>query len=365
MSRIRYTLPLLTVLLGCSVLAFPAAAATDRIAFPYAGTVGMSAYGGDVVWSQYDSASMRWTLRRWHGGVESRVPIPSRDVPFDADVGPDVSGRPVVVYSRCAVEPDGPPTGFEPSPAWARARGCHLHEFDLLRGRDHRLRTLDARDASDTTPAIWRGSVAFVRRVRQGYPEIVIDRNGRVSRLPTGSVPRCERRRPCAQGANVAAMDLGPHLLAFLWQASGANVTGLGTGWELRADSLTGRATYLLSSGELSGECGYSQPVSPNVVGPRVAFLLFQSACQGDQAHFMLIRPGAHSALVSTPPEIPLTMAQDGKNIYWAGDSLAGPSRTHAADDCVRSRRSCALLRSRDLPQQVVTWPEAIPVVDN
>jgi hypothetical protein len=67
----------------------------------------VSAYGGVAVWSAFDPASKTYRLRAYRGGHVSDVPVPPRRSPFDADVGPDATGQPVVVYSRCRVDPTG------------------------------------------------------------------------------------------------------------------------------------------------------------------------------------------------------------------------------------------------------------------
>src|SRR3954451_6068183 len=99
----------------------------------------------------------------WHAGVVGPVPVSSRGVPFDVDLGPDRRRHPVAVYSRCTKEP----VATLPYPDWMTAAGCDIYAVALGgRGvKQRRLAAVSSRRASETTPSLWRGSLAFARRL--------------------------------------------------------------------------------------------------------------------------------------------------------------------------------------------------------
>ena len=68
----------------------------------------LSAYAGQVVWSEQITQDVN-VLMRWRAGRVDRLPVRSRKVPFDLDLGPDARGRAVAVYSRCAGDDRGAP----------------------------------------------------------------------------------------------------------------------------------------------------------------------------------------------------------------------------------------------------------------
>jgi hypothetical protein len=344
-------------LLQSSAAAAPVSA---QLTSSYAGTVGLRAYGGLVVWSARRGDGS-WALMQWRRGHVARVPVAGRDVPFDADVGPSVTGRPVVTYSRCVVDPDGAPEGLQLAPDWNHSRGCRIYVYDPHTRRERRAALPRPAGSSDTTPTIWRGDLAFVRRVDQHFPTLLLWHDGQLRREPGGTIPRCGANA-CRTGVNVPTLDLGSRWLAVLWQATGPTISGLGVGWELHADSLRDSSPKLLASGEPSGECGYGQPSSPTSVGRSIVFLAFQAACDSpDRGDFVLHTPGTLAVVTGSPPGLPLTAAQNGKTTYWVRDQAAGP-HSHAADDCIAAPQSCTLMRSTGLISQTSYPPPAGPV---
>lgn len=120
----------------------------------------VSAYGGAAVWSSFDAASKRYRLRVYRDGRVTDVPVAPRRSPFDADVGPDRTGQPVIVYSRCRKdEPGG--LNFNGLPEWAFARGCDVHRFRLADGTDHVLAAARSTVRSEVTPSIWGRWLAY------------------------------------------------------------------------------------------------------------------------------------------------------------------------------------------------------------
>lgn len=133
----------------------------------------VSSYGGVTAYSiRRRDGRYRLVVARSgeHRAVTARVP--SRRMPFDVDVGPDRSGRPVLVYSRCRQEPS--PFGVDDGPTarWFRARGCDLFRYDPVRRHESRIPTGSSDAGSEFLPSIWRGRLAFTRRLGDGQPQI-------------------------------------------------------------------------------------------------------------------------------------------------------------------------------------------------
>src|SRR3954465_5043794 len=98
------------------ILALPAAAAAQTVATPGAATP-VKEFQGNLVFSQFDRTANRWFLTvrpagptaaggvppagRAGAAAPERLPVASSGRPFDADIGPDSSGRPELVYQRC------------------------------------------------------------------------------------------------------------------------------------------------------------------------------------------------------------------------------------------------------------------------
>jgi hypothetical protein len=133
----------------------------------------LTAYDGYVVFSQYEPSARDWHLMVWHSGSIGPLPVPARDMPFDANAGPAANGRPAIVYSRCAQDPP-PPTANElqsseylREPVWTDARGCRIYELALPNGSPKLVKGIYKPGASDSTPAIWDGDIAFARLGRR------------------------------------------------------------------------------------------------------------------------------------------------------------------------------------------------------
>jgi hypothetical protein len=340
-------------LLGIAATAGPARGATEQLTPTYRGFVGLTAYGGHVVWSQFDSASHQWSLQEWHAGRQSRLPVPAREVPFDSDAGPDAAGRPVLVYSRCAIEPTIQPSGDDDSPDWGGSRGCHVYELRLAPGaREHLLRAVFEPERSDTTPTIWRGRLAFARRVFHGtlatHPRIMVTSSHGLLRLARGSI--FGSRRPTGGVTSFAsALDLGPHGLALLWTTT----DGLHPERQLLLDSLTGLRHRLIHFGGVTeGECAFDWPASPNATRSGVTYIRHRSdfisereGCGPLVSTFVSVTAGSKRRRQTTPPGLPLAMARDGVTTYWVRDDSQG-GKGYAAQDCVEKPGACALMRT-------------------
>jgi hypothetical protein len=174
------------------------------------GCAGVSAYGDALLWTSFDPASRLYRLVavRSSGAPPAVLPTAGRPVPFEADLGPDASGRPVAVYSRCAGEVGGPP------------KGCGLYRTDLATGRETRV--LAGVTAPAPLPAsIWRDRIAYSGpRAADGlrHPTVCTLTGGRRScrALPAGPAGG----RPRAPTTGPQRLDLRGRSLVFSWYSN-------------------------------------------------------------------------------------------------------------------------------------------------
>jgi hypothetical protein len=107
----------------------------------------IAAYGGWQAWSSFDESTGRYTLMlRDPSGAAKAAPIETGASPWDVSVGPGASGNVVAVYRSCD-------------------RGCDIRRLDLATGRDQALRAVSSPRYVEGTPAIWRSTVVFTRRI--------------------------------------------------------------------------------------------------------------------------------------------------------------------------------------------------------
>jgi hypothetical protein len=382
-------------LLGLVVagLSAPARSEASTVALrgmPYVSQA-LTAYAGYVVFSQQSGADATYRLTVWHRGRTRALPVAARSMPFDADAGSDASGRPVVVFSRCARDP--PSDTLD----WTAARGCRIYELSLLGGAPRRVGAIGAPGRSDSTPTIWFGSIAFARLAPGStVARIYLWRPRRRLEALGGGSPPCVRRRPCRPGTSgppegyVAAMDLGARQLAFTWIVQGSSVVGIGAAPEMRTDSLAGDRAELADSGYTSGACGGAQQGSPNVVGASVLYLNEDFDCDGSTAvsggeethsYFEAFAP-AFRSFGYTSPAPPTTryrrtgppsgligaLAWDGSATYWLRVRPTNPRTDQFfvdTSDCSATHSVCELMRTsgvfgrlRDEPHRTAPLPQ-------
>jgi hypothetical protein len=308
--------------LGAPVAAGAAAAPSTELT-TVASDSSISAYGGWVVWSEKDPDGA-WALVAWHAGAKVRLPAARRTVPFDADVGPGPNGRPTVLFSRCATEASG--TGSTP---WAASQGCRLRALDPATGAERAAGVPRPAGASDSTPSRWRGRIAFQRRIPGNAVSQVMVYDTRTHRTRTlrhGAVPHhCPYRDGCARSifaGEVGELDLGAKRLAFSWHVTAPSVEGVGVGWEMRIDPLSGGAGVLVGSGYTSGACGGRAPLSPNVTGTGLWFLNDTVHC--DTIEGIVTSATGLGALSTThvPDGVAWRIARDGATVY----AVLGPA---------------------------------------
>lgn len=142
----RRTAAFLAAVAAMLLVATPAAA-DDPIAETVSDTP-LAGHGGWAAWSSADgSGRFRLTLRAPDGTIRA-APIAPSDRRFDVSLGPDARGDVVAVYARCA------------------AGRCDLRRLNLETGRDQPLTSVSSPRYRERTPAIWRSTVAFTRRIR-------------------------------------------------------------------------------------------------------------------------------------------------------------------------------------------------------
>ena len=74
------------------ILAAAPVARADTVIGTVAAPTPVSAYGGRLAWSSFDPATKRYALLTQFGGTTTPVPVATRGVPFDVDLGPDQNG---------------------------------------------------------------------------------------------------------------------------------------------------------------------------------------------------------------------------------------------------------------------------------
>lgn len=246
-------MPLLLALLLLAVLA-PAASA-QALADP----APIAAHGGRLAWSEQTPGG-RWQLMTRAAGTTAAVPVPTRGVPFDVDLGPDADGDVVAAYSRCEDEPPG--RHAERPIRYDDGRGCDVFRFDFDTGRERPIAGANSTTASEVWPSIWRDEVAFARTYdrKRDYPYLYVrplEGEATSRRMPGGQRNACTRRtgrRVCTDDRRSAphALELYGRRLAFGWSFQGF---AEGRASEVRLDTVGGahRRVDSFGGGGLTG----------------------------------------------------------------------------------------------------------------
>lgn len=203
--------PLAVTLAVCS----PASAA-DTVVAELERPSTIRAYAGISVLSTYDGSAYRLAVLR-QGRMEV-LPVAPSQAPFDVDIGPDRSGRPQLVYTRCRVE--------RPDVAMGRndSQGCDLVTYALEGGSGERpVRGASTRDGNEFAPTLWKGRIAFARKVPGREQPLVLLRDLRAPRsrpsLRLPSITRATRTR------GILELELsGRHLAQIVFAAGRTEV---------------------------------------------------------------------------------------------------------------------------------------------
>lgn len=161
--RIATYLPAALVAL---VLTFPqvSAAAADTALVPLKTKTPIAASQDRLVWSEYDANTKAYTLKSKVGSEVTSLPIATRTIPFDVDLGSDQSGNAVAVYSRCDSEPrtrDATWDLYLFYQEWDKASGCKVYQFDFQTNQESTL-SLGRPGYSNVEPSIANGKVAYI-----------------------------------------------------------------------------------------------------------------------------------------------------------------------------------------------------------
>jgi hypothetical protein len=244
----------------CCALLAPAAARANAMPIATLNAESpISAGQGWLVWSVRSGTG--WSLEGFHEGRLVTLPVAARPQPFDAQVGTNADGAPVVTYSRCHITPKMEDAGlYVPGTGTLSApntgAGCRLRLLELNSGRERTPQVPEPRGVSDTIPAMWRGTLVFARKsARHGrVSQIMLSlprRRSQLVVLPHGAVPEgCPPMKGCREhppGGEVQALSIDAQVVAFVWKPKGPDV-GVDGAWEERVDSIASRRGALAGS---------------------------------------------------------------------------------------------------------------------
>ena len=191
----RHPVHMLALVLGV-VAAVPSIAAADT-SFP-AAAGHMTARGDLLVWTPWTGPGR---LTSGFGAAASPLPIPRARF-ASVDLGADVRGRAVLVYSACQIR---------------RPRHCDLGLYDFASRRHGRLSGLSRPGCSDRGARVSRGAIVFARDCRgsagRHLDGIYLKRPGRSVRRVRG-LPRALESFDLPRA--IESFDLAGNSLAFV-----------------------------------------------------------------------------------------------------------------------------------------------------
>lgn len=226
----------------------------------------VAAFGDLLVYSRYDKVARRYRLVLRSGGMERRLPLAGRRVPFDADIGPGPSSKARIVYSRCSRE--GPISPRTDLPLYGLGRLCRIYYFDVGGRREGRLRRTDRDGWSAYSPTVWRSIVSFAAARAEGRASLWTVRGvrGGIRRLSGGPSGMGDpgdlsgERGEQTLGPGPLHLDQRGRRLAFLWAYSPARCPSgsdrfLSAVWTEVRTVETGRSSRLVDR-----RCSYDGP---------------------------------------------------------------------------------------------------------
>jgi hypothetical protein len=309
---LRVTLAALAAALAAGISATPVAAQApapapiDAIAVP----TPIAAYGGLLVWSAPDGHGRYALMERDAAGTIRTLPVASRGVPFDVDLGPTTGGTIYAVYSRCRTEPVW---SGDQMPPYEQGKGCDVYKLDLTTLAEQRYTKVNASDGSEYWPSYWKGVVAFARAYESDPSKPYIYTKTIASSAPSARQPGGSRGS--GRSTPLQLELYGTHL-AFGWRYQGHEEA---PAYDLRIDTIGGDHTRL---DETPGG-GLSSTVLgwPSFENGRVYWL---RSCVGDPGgcettrRFMMSNyTGTPQPLVATSPPYVQAMERAG-GITWA-----------------------------------------------
>ncbi|MGI8631363.1 MAG: metallophosphoesterase family protein [Solirubrobacterales bacterium] len=282
------------------------------------GAIGVTGHGGTRAWSvarEQDGANA-YRLVIDDGAGPRLAPVPSRDVPFDVDLGPDTRGRTVAVYSRCERDPEIEPR-TAPLPMRAGGGGCDVFRLVVGSGAERRVAGVSTQAASEFLPSIWRGRIAFAR--------IYERRNGQRGRLPylyTRAGGRSRRQPGGSRGADgrpgPTAVELRGTRIAFTWART---IAGDRMRTQLRAGRIHRTARVLT---EVTSARTIARLLSPQIYGSRVTVARQRTDPDGGNRESRLLRhrfDGSREASLTVPGPLTSIGALGSRFALTAADS--------------------------------------------
>jgi hypothetical protein len=290
----------------------------------------LAGYGGWAAWSRTVGDRHQLVFRNPQGVIVIPT-LPTSSRPYDVSLGPDANSNVVAVYQRCT------------------SSGCDIRRLSTASGREQTLRSVSSPTYREATPAIWRSTVAFTRRVRGCDVPYVKDlRSSRPSKRLL--------RTKCLQTAAGHMAVRGTRIFASSLDLSGTDENGSGRKVsEIRRYSSGGGATKIIARqtfGEESNLFGQLAIDESHVTTVRVGV-------HGPHA-FVRVRTTGGTAFAS-PAHLALTGAFAKSS---SGTSLYLQAQDDETDSC--GPVPCRVIRSpqspfgrvvRSLPPQLTIEP--------
>jgi hypothetical protein len=368
MKTVRLIAIVCSALALCAYSAACALASLGTIA-SLSTNVAISAGQRWLVWSVPVAGG--WGLEAYHHGQISPLPVAPRSQPFDVSVGTDATGAPVATFSRCV---HTPPV-YEGQLEADAGSGCRIYMLSLTNDRESRLPIPAAHGASDTTPSMWRGSVAFARKSpsHREIQQVMLWSPRHPHTLTTlrhGAVPsHCTGvRHGCAsepQRGSVTALNRNGKVVTYLWRVSGPGIIGEGA-WEVRLDDLASGRSSIAATGSGTEACtGTTEgvenalPGAPLANGDGVIFplLTIYGYCYRKFVSSLVgLRYGAPNPTSGQLPGNVLAIARNGSTFY----ALTAQKPTGSMAPACSREQPCAL-ETITLPALTKREPKPVP----
>lgn len=289
-----------------------------------------------------------WRLVTRHGGRKPRVQaVAPRRTPFDVDLGTDVSGAIVATYSRCATRRVAGSTALV---------DCRLRVLDLATGteRDAGIKTPDR--ASDRSPSMWMGRIAFARDVAGDQPDVdhlLLATPGQGDPVDLGTGPLagecqglgCPTAVDPETVGSIDRVDLGASHAAYLWTWAGGDAIGHAETEVVVADA-SGRGSLVAGFGFYGEKCADDivdtvALNSPVIHRGRVLHAQWESECYAVRSSLGRLLTDSRKRFTGTVPGVLLQIASDGRFLY----GLFAKRPRDEFDPSCSSRDPCVLRR--------------------